>query len=570
MARGGGQGGGAARLSVQRDVARDAGEWVRLLTAVVANNPGADPYDLLARPDVTSELARHLGDARARVQRELDQAWPPGAPSAYRASLEADVARAYAEAAAGLRQAAVTAYQSVPAAVFVPGVTRPGDNPAMAAARRRVAAVTAATSREAWHLGLRNELTVGVAKVRHAGEEALAGAPAWAMKEWVTRRDAKVCDWCRALARAGPVPVWQEFSHGGPVGGHRPPRVYLDLMCPPRHPRCLPGDSLVAAESVSGATSRVFHGEMVGIRTLSDKFLRATPNHPVLTDHGWVPIGLLKEGDYVVSARGDQWKRFGDYHDQGMPATIQQVAESFLRSEHVTATEVPTSPEDFHGDGAGSEVSIVGTNGGLLRERHGALVQVVGQQKFERTDVPGTLLASSCYRALLFPREGHTTDSGVCGGSLSLSLHGGHGSHAQESSFVSPSWLDACVQQVPAYDVSGDTQGLRESILRLPGGVALDQVVEIQRNVVTTHVYNIETRDGWYIGNGIVVHNCRCKLRITTGKRVLVAVHQQRTMFVSARHVRAMSAGRYEALHSFHVAALHQLGPAARAQREAR
>jgi hypothetical protein len=30
-------------------------------------------------------------------------------------------------------------------------------------------------------------------------------------------------------------------------------------------------------------------------------------------------------------------------------------------------------------------------------------------------------------------------------------------------------------------------------------------------------VYNLETSDGWYIGNGIVTHNCRCQVSVWLG-----------------------------------------------------
>lgn len=44
----------------------------------------------------------------------------------------------------------------------------------------------------------------------------------------------------------------------------------------------------------------------------------------------------------------------------------------------------------------------------------------------------------------------------------------------------------------------------------LPGDVGLDRVVEVSRSDFDGHVYNLETLEGWYSANGIVVHNCRC------------------------------------------------------------
>lgn len=52
--------------------------------------------------------------------------------------------------------------------------------------------------------------------------------------------------------------------------------------------------------------------------------------------------------------------------------------------------------------------------------------------------------------------------------------------------------------------------GLPESSDGLPVGVSTDQIVMVDRVDFAGHVYNLETSDGWYIANNIIVHNCRC------------------------------------------------------------
>jgi len=34
--------------------------------------------------------------------------------------------------------------------------------------------------------------------------------------------------------------------------------------------------------------------------------------------------------------------------------------------------------------------------------------------------------------------------------------------------------------------------------------------VRVVRHPFAGHVFNLDTVGGWYIGNGIVTHNCRC------------------------------------------------------------
>jgi len=49
-----------------------------------------------------------------------------------------------------------------------------------------------------------------------------------------------------------------------------------------------------------------------------------------------------------------------------------------------------------------------------------------------------------------------------------------------------------------------------EVLDRLAGGVATEKVVDIVRHPLDCHVYNLSTTTGWYVANGVIVHNCRC------------------------------------------------------------
>jgi hypothetical protein len=206
------------------------GRWVAMVARLVRADPGADIYAILASQAVSGELTRRLGQAQARAEAALNKAWPV-AVSPYRARLVSDIRRAYEMAPGKLREEAVRAFQAAPP-------------------ERRADAVSRKAAVEGWHLGLRNELTVAVAQTRREGEDVLARAESWQYKEWVTRRDPKVCEWCRLLASLGAIPVDQEFSYGTVTGWRQPPRVYLNLLSPPAHPRCRCRIMLVRAGGV--------------------------------------------------------------------------------------------------------------------------------------------------------------------------------------------------------------------------------------------------------------------------------------------------------------------------------
>jgi hypothetical protein len=205
-------------VSIRSDVTVRVGRWIALVLRMVRGHPGADIYAILASPAMTAELERRLGQARALAEARLQRAWPASV-SPYRARLADDIERAYEMAPGKFREEAIRAFLSTAPALRADVMSR-----------ELVAA--------AWQLGLRNELTVAVAQTRRAGEDVLARAEPGQDKTWVTRRDARVCVWCRFLASLGAIPVDEEFSYSSSVSTQRPPRVYLNLMCPPAHPLC--------------------------------------------------------------------------------------------------------------------------------------------------------------------------------------------------------------------------------------------------------------------------------------------------------------------------------------------
>lgn len=228
--------------------------WIALLSQVVQNNPYGDIYDLLARPDVTRLLERGISQARVDALAALNDAWPDTS-SAYYQALRADIERAYAEASGSLRDTAVAAASTVPQVGFVPGVHRPGSNPSHEAAISRARAVRAAVTAAVMWLGYRNDLTVSVARTRVATERRLAEGrrQSGVLKRWVSRKDSKVCPWCRWLDSQDPIPIDAEFSRPPNIGGHAGPRIYLDLLGPPLHPRCRCRLVLVPAREIQAA-----------------------------------------------------------------------------------------------------------------------------------------------------------------------------------------------------------------------------------------------------------------------------------------------------------------------------
>ena len=346
--------------------------------------------------------------------------------------------------------------------------------------------------------------------VNHAGNKGTAAVADAAGLSTVWIAEVNACVHC--LAYSGRVSKPGKPFPGGLTYGaksYHPDPVDV----PPRHPNCLPFDAVVTPGSrVSGASARVFKGEMVRIKTLSGKKLTATPNHPILTGHGWVAIGDLMPGDSVIGRVGGErpFRRDEDY--QGVPALIGETAETTLRSLKVGAREVPVSTIDFHGDGVGTEVAIVGTDRLLGDGRKSTLCEhhrnIFFQRRPRATYSSPPLGLSDEFNLSLRDASHRIMGSGSPRRAL---FRGGVG-HALKHGGATPATFDAGLIESPSEDGPTDAESIRDAELALSGEIALDEVVDVDRYAFHGMVYNLETERGWYIANGIITHNCRCTI----------------------------------------------------------
>jgi hypothetical protein len=323
------------------------------------------------------------------------------------------------------------------------------------------------------------------------------GAGVKTKKEWLV--DDEPCEVCQENAAAGAIDLDDDFPSGD--------------AAPPGHPRCLPGETRITAEGVTAATKRWYDGNLVVIRTASGKQLRCTPNHPVLTPAGWVAAGMLNEGSDVIACLGAERMAFGiDHQNDNVPSRIQDVAEAFGRSEQVAAVPVPLSPEDFHGDGIGSEVAIIWTDRLLVHRGNASNVQFSSKNDFGRADVKGALLDGQRMIDLGLHPDRLPLGGAVGRADLGAALLGRHVGPAQASRSAVPADLDVGAAQPPFDRPAADSEHLRKLLNSFAGRVAADQIVHVDIEAFHGWVYNLQTDSGAYLAEGIVTHNCECAL----------------------------------------------------------
>jgi hypothetical protein len=308
--------------------------------------------------------------------------------------------------------------------------------------------------------------------------------------------------------------------------GGRSGRIFrADEITAPFHPRCVLPDTLVSPGLTAAAFRSMYRGDAVAIALADGQELTVTANHPMLTTRGIVKASALRHGDQLIKERlagGVDPAVPGPHFDQG-PAPAEDVFAAFAGSSGVTATCVPSTAMDLHGDGAHlqSNVDVVRAEG-LLQYRlapHGGQGIEQCQDKgagpvFEAFSGVGDLDAlrlavNAASRGLVGWRD------------HGLALLRGGLLPAEQHRLAAAAWRDPQLAETPDDHGPADPEILSHALDALASHVALTDVIQIK--IVSYHgpVYTFETMAGVYpVGVGIETGNCRCSLSAVPNEAV--------------------------------------------------
>lgn len=301
-----------------------------------------------------------------------------------------------------------------------------------------------------------------------------------------------------------------------------------DLM--PIHPGCVPGDSAVspvpggsthladfAWGEVEAVSRRLFEGELVEFVTASDDKVRVTPNHPVLTDKGWVPAHLLGVGDTVFSSGNSERIGGGGPNVGERPALIEDVFDAARVA--FPLVRMPLAAEDFHADSAEGKVEIVYTDGNFPTPRRSEFVEVFSERGL--VDAHGLRLPFDGGGAFgsLFPSGFAALCGDVGGSSLGGDFRDSHFGGAEKSGNGAVTRFDAPAGELTFDNASVYASQGRNLVGRLSGLVEGERIVDLRRVSWSGHVFNLHTREGWYSSNNHIVSNCDCAVEALNSPR---------------------------------------------------
>lgn len=300
---------------------------------------------------------------------------------------------------------------------------------------------------------------------------------------------------------------------------------------------CFPAEtSALPCGDLRGVFKRRYKGDLVIITTASGKKLRCTPKHPVLTARGWRPAEELKPGADVLQRVVSDVVGVVAGEDIAMPATLGAISDALLKIPGVDVSVERSSEADFHGDGQAGfyEIHRPSAESDLRLE-----VEAAGQHEVAKSLLVGVHLASSfaalghgdaAFLGRYFGDEAAQFDVVPAQNGVEAGLGDTVGSadvgrlHPVSEGLDDPAFVgpfhglaaaqvlhDASALEQPGHCRGGDAVSLGD----LGGGgsvsIVADDVVSVERELFSGHVFNLHTSLNFYIAEGFLVHNCAAR-----------------------------------------------------------
>jgi hypothetical protein len=338
---------------------------------------------------------------------------------------------------------------------------------------------------------------------------------------------------------------------------------------PTQLPNCFPGDSVVdLSNGCMKLFRRRYSGELITLVTDDGKVSRSTPNHPILTDRGWLPVKLVNEGDYVVE-RAKQGIDIGKDQINHVNARFDDVFDFLLAAVNGGFTRVGSSGFEFHGDiGTEKEIDVIDLDGFLPDWIEPHLAEEIVEFILSRPDASamtfdlsadgpvyafiegitsspeGVVRSLSALFTEIWREPSRAREAGLRWGSYFNAIPSKHPAdqwpaarkffgnfqfaHAADVvgndlffghllSVISL-WGRDRKRDIPSAERLGEIVGIaaKGSGNILEGSSPVQQFSRVAQKIVgefSGHVHNVETLKGWYMCNDIIYHNCRCFAR---------------------------------------------------------
>jgi len=318
-------------------------------------------------------------------------------------------------------------------------------------------------------------------------------------KEWVA---SDPCPICAGNEGDGVIPIDDSFSSGHDR--------------PPAHPNCLLPDVRIEAPLTIAGSRAFYNGKAIEIATERGHKLTITPNHMILTPRGFMRAKSLHEGDHIISCLDSQ--RIASSIDPNYdysPALIEDIWNSLVVQKGMVLAHMKTAAKDFYGDAGGFDgnIDIISPDSFLVSDIVNTFgFQHIGKYYFYCRNVEPFDFSGLGSLPPLGYRDTATPYGFMGVMSQGRAFGGGEPVHSDNVGLATIPRGDARFEQTPSDCAPTYTKLARQFQFRFSSLIAPDKLVKVRDFNYSGHVYDLQSLEQLYIGNNIVVKNCRCAL----------------------------------------------------------
>ena len=267
-----------------------------------------------------------------------------------------------------------------------------------------------------------------------------------------------------------------------------------------------------------------YSGKMLIVKTASGIEFTVTPNHPILTDRGWISVTSINKGDNIIIggvAKNNLVRftpnekevptKFSTFHD------LFKVMGTFKRISSING--------NFHGDIADSDVEVVT----LKRFLPNRFISFCGEKiknfLFAFARFIKQFFSGNSFKHIFSVGRLNVPSCDISGMREPLLFSKRSLRHAIKHGFRPIADSDIVFTQDTINNLATNIVSNRKLFNRLPAYIGLDEIVSIDTFVTTSHmVYNLQTKNNLYLVNsisqnnkkcnyiGAIFHNCRCTI----------------------------------------------------------
>ena len=265
-----------------------------------------------------------------------------------------------------------------------------------------------------------------------------------------------------------------------------------------------------------------YSGKMLIVKTASGIKFTVTPNHPILTDRGWVSVASLNKGNNIIIGGLKKNFCFGTNPNKNKIPSKFNAFHAFLKimgnSEWISGANA-----NFHGDVANGDVEVVT----LKRFLPNGFISFCGKKIkdffFSIARFIKQFFSGNGLKHIFSFGRFNTAPYDVGGMSNPLLFSKRSLRHAIKHGLRTIANSDVIFTQDTIDNLSANIISDRKLFNGLPTYIGFDEIVDIDTFITTSHmVYNLQTKNNLYLVNsisqngakcnniGAICHNCRC------------------------------------------------------------